>query len=113
MRLVPKPERGERARGSETRSTPRSERLQGRVRPGGGARLRTAQRLYKLTLAAGMKPASSAGRALVNQVVWFELHFTDRAVVYSKYAGGFLRREPGGENGGKDIVWPEGEMTVA
>lgn len=43
----------------------------------------------------------------------FELHFTDRAVFYTKYAGGFLRREPGRENGRKAVVWPRGEMTVA
>ena len=44
-----------------------------------GARGSAPHKDYKLTLAVGMRPASSAGRALVNQVVWFELHFTDRA----------------------------------
>ena len=32
---------------------------------------------------------------------------------YTKYAGGFLRREPGRKNGRKAVVWPGGEMTVA
>ena len=42
----------------------------------------------------------------------FELHFTDRTVFYTKYAGGFLWGEPGQENGPKAVALPWGEMTV-